>query len=131
MRTRLTIPSTLALTVVTVWGCAPPTAVRDAAVEAAVGDAAPDATDVPRRCAPFPFDPTPGRLAVQCVPRRGVTLACPRENVCLPEDCPAHCEGCVTTLGCVPDDTVDAGVECVGGVTCRSDGCNPGCRAVG
>lgn len=130
MGARTKIPSTLAWTVVSLWGCGESTTSRDAAAEAATRDAPVDVTDVPRRCTPFPFDPTPGRLAVQCVPRRGATLPCPRENVCLPEDCPAHCDGCVTTLGCVADNNVDAGVECVGGLTCRSDGCNPGCRAV-
>ena len=131
MPRRLTIPTSLAWTVVAAWGCEQTVVPTDAAMEAAVRDAAADVVDAGRRCTPFPFDPTPGRLAVQCVPRRGVTLPCPRDFVCLPEDCPAHCDGCVTTLGCIPDNTVDAGVECVGGVTCRSDGCNPGCRAVG
>ncbi|MFO0625392.1 MAG: hypothetical protein U0325_07200 [Polyangiales bacterium] len=131
MRNRLRIPASLVWTVATACGGGQPTAPLDAAMEAAARDVAADLADVTRRCTPFPFDPTPGRLAVQCLPRRGATSPCPRENVCLPEDCPSHCEGCVTALGCVADDTVDAGVACVGGITCRSDGCPPGCRAVG
>ncbi len=133
MSKRLRIPASLAFSVSAAWGCGSSAELRDAAADLVMLVDAQDAqiaTDVPRRCTPFPFDPTPGRLAIQCVARRGATLPCPRENVCLPEDCPAHCDGCIQPLACVPDNTVDAGVECVLGVSCRGDGCNPGCRAV-
>lgn len=113
--------------------------VLDALVDALVpedvtADAAADARDAvtaDRACTVNPFDPEGGAKAVRCLPRRGVTMQCPQDNVCVEADCPAHCEGCVSPLFCIPDSETDAGVSCVVSTVCSEDACNPGCRAVG
>ncbi|MEZ4392158.1 MAG: hypothetical protein R3A48_13770 [Polyangiales bacterium] len=110
--------------------------VLDALVDAlAPGDATADdvrdAATADRACTVNPFDPEGGAKAVRCLPRRGATMPCPQDNVCVEADCPAHCEGCVSPLFCIPDSESDAGVSCVVSTVCSEDACNPGCRAVG
>lgn len=153
-RPRLTLPARLVFTV-SLAGCAssPPTAdaaadVRDANAERdaltdafadivsdATGDALTDvlgdAADGARMCTRNPFDPENMGFAVRCLARRGATQPCPKASVCVAEDCPAQCEGCISPLFCIPDSERDAGVACVVSTACSEDACNPGCRAVG
>ncbi|MFO0625114.1 MAG: hypothetical protein U0325_05805 [Polyangiales bacterium] len=159
-RPRLTLPTRLAVTV-SLAACtsSPPPGdasparpdVADDARADAPGDAFTDAPgdaftdvfadvradapgDVPgdaRMCTRNPFDPENPGFAVRCLARRGATQPCPEASVCVAEDCPAHCEGCVSPLFCIPDPERDAGVACVVSTACSEDACNPGCRAVG
>lgn len=156
VRPRLTLPARLVFSV-SLAACAssPPTGdasadVRDAEVESdALGDVLADIvtdapvdalTDVPvdapddaRMCERNPFDPENMGFAVRCLARRGATQPCPKASVCVAADCPAHCEGCISPLFCIPDPDLsnDAGVACVVSTVCSEDACNPGCRAVG
>ncbi len=106
--------------------------VTDAPVDA-LSDALSDAPDDARKCERNPFDPENPGFAVRCLARRGATQPCPEANVCVTADCPAHCEGCLSPLFCIPDPDLsnDAGVACVVSTVCSEDACNPGCRAVG
>lgn len=134
-RSRLRLPARLAVTVLGA-ACSSTEAPRDAAmdtVDAFVRDALADTaiTDARRTCTRNPFDPESTALAVRCLPRRGVTMACPTDNVCVEADCPSHCNGCVSPLFCIPDPDADAGVACAVSTVCDPDACNPGCRPVG
>lgn len=104
--------------------------VHDAPVDA-LTDASGDAVDAARMCTRNPFDPENMGFAVRCLARRGATQPCPKASVCVAEDCPAHCEGCISPLFCIPDNERDAGVACAVSTVCSADACNPGCRAVG
>ncbi len=148
LRPRLTLPARLVVSV-TLAGCAasPPAVdaaadVRDALSDAlsdapsdALPDALPDASGDAaldaRACTRNPFDPENPGFAVRCLARRGATQPCPKASVCVAEDCPAQCEGCVSPLFCIPDPANDAGVACAVSTVCSEDACNPGCRAVG
>lgn len=149
MRARLRIPAQLAVTVLAASGCSDPPSGFDAAVDVARVDAQADAqgdvarddvlrdvilgdvVDAARECTRNPFDPENPAFAVQCRRRPGASGDCPTTPVCVAADCPANCEGCVSPLFCIPDNTVDAGVACVGGTACSGEACPPGCRAVG
>jgi len=151
MRPRLTLPTSLVVTVVAAGGCASAPVATDAAtdrgssVDTALADVlrvdVSDVRDVvdagardvvdERVCTQNPFDPEGGRYAVRCLARRGATTPCPEGNVCVAEDCPAQCAGCVSPLFCIPDNSVDAGVACAVSTVCDPGDCNPGCRAVG
>lgn len=145
MRARLRLPARLAVTVIIPSACSSPDAPADASVmdvlssdtavldvlrDAPPADVAGDALDA-RACTRNPFDPESTALAVRCLPKRGVTMPCPTESVCVASDCPAHCDGCVSPLFCIPDNSADAGVACAVSTVCDPDACNPGCRAVG
>jgi len=97
----------------------------------ALTDASGDAPVDARMCTRNPFDPENMGFAVRCLARRGSTQPCPKASVCVAEDCPTHCEGCVSPLFCIPDNERDAGVACAVSTVCSADACNPGCRAVG
>lgn len=159
MRPRLRLPTRLAVTVLGAAACSSPEAPVDASADVArvdaprdtgddalrdallgdvsdatddVADASgPDVFDSGRTCTPDPLQPENPAFAVRCLPRRGETAACPAASVCVAADCPAHCEGCVSPLFCIPDPSVDAGVACAVGTVCTPEACNPGCRAVG
>lgn len=152
MRERLKIPAQIVF-VVTASACSSSPSTQDASVDVAldaladalVNDApgadtpltdsshtdARDALTADRTCTVDPFNPEGMRKSVRCLPRRGATMPCPQENVCVEADCPSHCEGCVSPLFCIPDSENDAGVSCVVGSVCSEEACNPGCRAVG
>ncbi|MFO0602266.1 MAG: hypothetical protein U0324_03780 [Polyangiales bacterium] len=146
MRTKLTLPATLSLTVLT--ACAPrdggdaaaaPQDARadladeatdvaladalDAAGDAATDDAAADAafTDA---CI---YNTAQERYGVSCRPRAGApaTAACPRE-VCQPTECPrASCQTCEYTFPCLADD---GGAPCVEDGLCDPSLCPSGCH---
>lgn len=141
MRARLRLPTRLAVTVLASAACSSPTTQTDASADVVSTDNAVldvirdvisrDVFDAGRVCTRNPFDPENPAPAVRCLARRGEAMACPGASVCVAEDCPAHCEGCVSPLFCIPDPEADAGVACVVSTVCSADACNPGCRAVG